>query len=144
MTIRIDITGLEALRSSFTNLDQQFNDAVQNAIISTVTIIKARVQEGINRGPKSGKVYEKSNPRRVHQASAPGEAPASDTGRLAASIYIDIDPFAATVGSRLVYARYLEYGTRKMAPRPIWVPVALQEEKKIPARIQRNLAKVTR
>lgn len=44
------------------------------------------MKAGLQRGPKSGRVYAKYNPKRLHQASAPGEYPATDTGFLVASI----------------------------------------------------------
>lgn len=139
MSIRIEIEGLDALRKEFTNLDRQFDIAVQDAIEDTALEIRNKIVTAIQRGPKSGRVYEKYKPRRTHQASAPGQPPATDTGRLVGSIYMDIDPMTATVGSRLVYAQYLEYGTRKMAPRPIWVPTANTEGDRLRERIVENL-----
>lgn len=59
---------------------------------------------------------------RHHVASAPGEAPTVLTGDLRASL----DHWVAKLGREIVgivsvgteYAPYLEFGTRKMAPRP--------------------------
>lgn len=60
-----------------------------------------------------------------HQASAPGEPPASDRGTLANSINIRILPTGGVrVGSNLGYARWLEFGVDDhpggitIAPRP--------------------------
>lgn len=68
--------------------------------------------------------------RRVpHQASAPGQPPATDTGRLLQSIHHEIhgvgQDVEARIGSDVNYAIYLELGTRYMAPRPFLRP-ALQ------------------
>ena len=142
MTIRIEVEGLDRLRKEFSNLDQQFDVAVSDAIEDTALAIRNRIISGIQKGPKTGRVYEKYNPRRTHRASAPGQPPATDTGRLVGSIYYDIDPMTATVGSRLVYAQYLEFGTRKMAARPIWIPVANSEGDKLRDRIMANLRRV--
>jgi hypothetical protein len=63
--------------------------------------------------------------RPPHRASAPGEPPASDTGRLLSSISHDIrveDTLVARVGSPLKVAEWLELGTSKMAPRPFARP----------------------
>lgn len=65
--------------------------------------------------------------RRVpHQASAPGEPPAVDTGLLRASVRHELategDELAAYVGSDLKISTWLETGTRKMAPRPFLQP----------------------
>lgn len=65
--------------------------------------------------------------RRVpHQASAPGQPPASDTGRLMASIHHEMlgagQGVEARIGSDVNYALFLELGTRYMAPRPFLRP----------------------
>jgi HK97 gp10 family phage protein len=74
--------------------------------------------ESILKGTKSGRVYRRRGI--THQASAPGEAPAADLGRLAQSIAIKHTPGSGVarviVGSR--YGRMLEQGTRRMRPRP--------------------------
>lgn len=72
--------------------------------------------------PGKGRTYTKSNPRRVHRASAPGAPPATDLGLLAASIRHaiggDSRGIYAQIGTGLRKGRWLELGTRKMAPRP--------------------------
>ncbi|MGL5116516.1 MAG: HK97-gp10 family putative phage morphogenesis protein, partial [Beijerinckiaceae bacterium] len=68
-----------------------------------------------------GRIYQKYMPRRSHQASAPGEAPATDTGTLIAGIVIDrtdVKRGRIIIAATAPYAKALEYGTRKMAPRP--------------------------
>lgn len=68
---------------------------------------------------KSGQVYGS------HVASAPGEAPAMDTGALANSVQVEsTGPTSAAVSSNQDYAAHLEYGTRRMAARPAWIPAA--------------------
>lgn len=64
--------------------------------------------------PKSGRMYGD------HRASAPGEAPASDTGRLVGSGDVFLDPadLSARVNWSTNYAKALELGTEKMEPRP--------------------------
>lgn len=78
--------------------------------------------EAIQSGQKSGRIYKRG--AITHQASAPGEAPASDTGALVRSIRVDHQPGTgrASVVVAADYAGYLEFGTRKMAPRPFIRP----------------------
>lgn len=60
---------------------------------------------------------------KAHTASAPGEAPAVDTGRLRQSIVANkLDPGHWQVGTNVEYALHLEYGTRKMSARPFMRP----------------------
>lgn len=77
---------------------------------------------------RDGKIYSNySTGGRAagHFASAPGEPPASDTGRLLNSIEHKIlveNTVFARVGSSVEYAIYLELGTRHMLPRPFLRP----------------------
>jgi hypothetical protein len=67
----------------------------------------------------------KANLSLTHQSSAPGEAPATDTGTLARSIvFKQVSKLTAEVSSELKYAYYLEFGTDggKIKPRPAWLP----------------------
>lgn len=78
------------------------------------------------RVPKSGHTY-KVGKRRVHVASAPYESPANNTGNLIGSIdHVQIPDAGGIVSSivevRAPYGKYLEYGTKKMAPRPFVRP----------------------
>ncbi len=105
--------------------------------------IKERAQASMT-GPKSGRIYQHRRQTKrvaaklaagkklsasdyiVHQASAPGEAPAIDTNALRDSIQVEMEPgsLTATVGTNVEYAPYLEFGTSKMAPRPFMTPAA--------------------
>lgn len=68
---------------------------------------------------------------RVHQASAPGEPPAVDTGRLRSSVshegpYVDGNRVHGRWGTNVEYADDLEFGTSRIAPRP-WARRAEEE-----------------
>ena len=74
----------------------------------------------------TGRIYAKSRPRRVHQASAPGEPPAVDLGHLRASVGHEVghdeDGLYAEWGTGLAIGTYLELGTRHIEPRPFIRP----------------------
>lgn len=140
--IRIEIDGLDALRSHFRDMSDDFDIAVSDAIAETALELERDVKLAIQRGPATGRVYEKYSPRRTHQASAPGQAPATDTGNLIGSIYADIAKMSATVGSRLAYSHYLEFGTRRMAARPVWMPKAKLAGTKFRKRVEANVKAV--
>jgi HK97 gp10 family phage protein len=70
---------------------------------------------------KHGRRYRRGT--RTHQASAPGEAPAVDTGFLINSIQTTIKSeiqVETQIGAE--YSEALEYGTSKMAARPFVEP----------------------
>lgn len=73
-------------------------------------------------GPKTGRVYQRRGVK--HQASAPGEAPASDTGNLVRNIQTEIDTnnLVGRVNFGTEYAAALEFGTEKMEARPFARP----------------------
>lgn len=79
----------------------------------------------IKNPPKTGRMYG------MHQASAPGEAPANKTGRLMNSISYSIHSTheleigaSARSNKGAPYPRFLEEGTKKMAPRPYLIKSA--------------------
>lgn len=80
--------------------------------------VAGEAKELVQRGAKTGRIYRKTNPNRTHQASAPGQPPASDTGTLANSIGVERLPDRAEISAVTPYALPLEWGTRRMAPRP--------------------------
>lgn len=71
---------------------------------------------------KSGRTYRRRGVE--HQASAPGEAPASDTGRLVQSGKVELKPdeLAAEISWSTAYAQHLEFGSERTAARPFVRP----------------------
>jgi hypothetical protein len=103
----------------------------------------SNVKRQIQRGPKTGRFYRRRNV--THRASAPYEAPATDTGTLVSSIYYTQDgPYAATIGSRLEYAYHLEFGTFKMKPRPTWVLEAFSAQQALTKKINEVLERAAK
>lgn len=87
-------------------------------ITEFIGMVEKRAVELITSPPKTGRIYRRRGV--VHQASAGGEAPASDTGRLVNSRRVEI--IESEIRGRLTfstaYALPLEKGTVKMEPRP--------------------------
>lgn len=101
-----------------------------NAVgLAMLNSAKKRIQGG----GKSGRTYQKYGPRRTHIASAPGQAPATDTGGLVNSGFHELDEQAmeVSVGFAKFYAALLEYGTRMMAKRPFLLPTVEEWRSKI-------------
>jgi HK97 gp10 family phage protein len=71
--------------------------------------------------------YNRSGKKRNVLVSKPGNPPNTDTGRLAQSIKFDFkkDGFVGRVGTNLRYGRNLEFGTKRMSPRP-WLSTAVR------------------
>ena len=135
--VNVEIKGLkevqDAIRAYEGDISRQLGLIVNAAALESVNDVKKAIQGP----PKTGRKYQRGTV--VHQASAPGQAPATETGFLVTSIYNeDRGYLSKAIGSRLPYAFYLEFGTRKIAARPSWVPAV---ERAIPKMLKRvNIA----
>jgi len=139
------LEGLEGLQAALGKMTKEIEAEVERAVEATGLELRGEVVKAYQRGPASGITYEKSNPNRTHTASAPGEAPATDTGRLASSVtYKKEGRMGATVGSEIVYAAMLEFGTSRIAPRPAWVPAVEAMRSKFERRMKDAVARATR
>ena len=90
--------------------------------------IRNTIIQSMARGKKTGRWYRKKGGKR-HRASAPGEAPAVDTGELMSRIIYDVRELEmeVEVGAEAgaPYAVYLEEGTDRMGARP-WLTPAVE------------------
>ena len=124
----------EAIEKYGAAVEKGVQDLVKAAALNAITVVTKRSQSP----PKTGKLYQRGTI--THQASAPGEAPATDTGTLVSSIYFSQPTkMVAKIGSRLNYAYYLEYGTMMMRPRPSWVHATVAARKNLNADIRELL-----
>lgn len=99
-------------------LEAQIRAAAMRGVVSWIGLVENRAVRLILDPPKSGRVYIRRGV--AHQASAPGEPPASDTGTLAKQREIDLIPerLAARLRFLAAHAGHLEHGTRNIEPRP--------------------------
>jgi hypothetical protein len=148
--VKVEIKGLkevqDAIRAYQGDISRQVNLITKSAAMGALNDVK----KAIDLGPKTGNVYYripgpkymtvrrdsqdgpivavfraegKQNLSLRHQASAPGQAPATDTGSLLRSLYFKaLGAADFAIGSDIPYSYYLEFGTRKIAKRPAWVP----------------------
>ena len=133
----VTLTGDKQLLANLRKFGAAADKYVADVVNGTAQNIRTTAIKSIQRGPKSGIVYDKTNPNRTHRASAPGQAPASDTGRLTNSITAEISGKEATITAGIEYAAPLEFGTRDIEPRPFMVPAMEQERPKFNARLQK-------
>tara|TARA_R110002073_G_C8995322_1_gene538397 strand:+ start:54 stop:503 length:450 start_codon:yes stop_codon:yes gene_type:complete len=130
MDIKFRVTNLKKVLSQLENLDKQLEPDFQEIVKGGAQLIRGEAIKSIQTGAKSGVVYQMYNPRREHRASAPGQAPASDTGNLVSKIIVKQKTRNITnVESNANYSAFLEYGTSKMQPRPFMLP-AFEKSKK--------------
>jgi len=109
----------------------------------------------IRSGPKTGAVYDtlfftrgSGSERQIipygerdpHQASAPGEAPAYDTGELVAKSRTNAIPGGGQAEWYADYAIYLARGTDRIAPRPFDTLALEREQDNIRDIVNRTVA----
>ena len=119
------IKGMTSLLAKIDGLKNAAPKAVGAALQLGAFKVQENALKSIQSGDKHGRVYMKGKHGTIrHVASAPGEAPAQDTGNLARSIFVGLDQEAlvATITVKANYATALEFGTNRMAPRPFMGP----------------------
>ena len=136
--ISVEMQGLSQLMAQLQRIEDIGDQVVLDVLNNIAEDTQSFAIDGISRGPKTGRVYEfeyftdgqgrlrqgvaRSKP---HQASAPGEYPASDKGRLGPSVRVELPSLSklvARVGTAVAYGPMLEFGTSKMAARPWLLP----------------------
>jgi len=119
----------------YRKIEQQTERALTRGSILILNKVKALMRE-----PKSGKDYrgkgrgkKKGAQRFKTRSSAPGQAPAVQTGRLRASLaYVKPAPLTRHVGTNMPLGFWLEKGTKRgLAERPFLRPAFISERPKI-------------
>lgn len=104
----------------------QGEDGPAAKFLETIAIqLESNIKRDLSKAG-TGRSYKRTKAGLRHVASAPGHAPAVDMGRLRSSITHEIGKdstsLVARVGTDVKYSIYLEYGTRRMQPRPFLRP----------------------
>lgn len=141
--VKVEIKGLkevqDAIRAYKGDISKQLGSIINAAAKEALT----DVRNAIKGPPKTGNEYPRG--AKIHRASAPGEAPASDTGTLVNSTYIeDRGRNSKAIGSRLPYAYILEFGwfpNPKETERPSWRPAVQRIIPKMLERVEIAIAK---
>ena len=103
-------------------LSRSMRREVMRAVVKSTEMVRSEAVRLVLQTSKSGRVYRRRG--RPHQASAPGEPWASDTGHALSTIRTSYDEVAltGTVSITADYGGFLELGTPKMEPRPVLRP----------------------
>jgi phage gpG-like protein len=112
---RVAVLGLADMADRVRGISEAIDKNVALAVRRGAIDIQRTAVVSIQQGAKGGRTYKLWNPKRVHIASAPGEPPATDRGKLASSIKVATDPGddrVAYVYTTQAYGRHLEFGTR--------------------------------
>jgi HK97 gp10 family phage protein len=145
MDLNVEIIGLDRIDRATQRVRDEVVKELLKGMQASVLRVERDAKKSILQGQKSGKEYKRGTV--VHRASAPGEAPASDTGLLANSIRGSVDKaqlrqgqLEGTVRVGVSYGRPLEFGTRNMAARPFLFPALEANKRWITDRLNKAIA----
>jgi len=140
----MSVSGLPELDAWMKAYQRKADAGVRKEITRTANAIRNRVMDLMN-APASGIVYIRKpgqNLSREHRASAPGDAPAKDSGALVRSIaYKRPSPMQAKVSSDIEYAARLEDGDMRVQARPSFRPATDAEREPFADAIREALRK---
>ena len=132
-------SGIQDATKALEKVKEDLENNMQEILLGGGQLIRGEAIRSIQTGAKSGKTYKRYNPTRTHKASAPGEAPASDTGFLVSNIRVKEQKDVVVVSSEASYSKFLEYGTSKMLARPFLFPAFEKSKPKIAEVIFRKI-----
>ena len=131
MTVKFDTSTVEG----------RIRKAVMRGIIRGTEDVRTEAVSLIQNTKKTGRVYRRGGVE--HQASAPGEPPASDTGQLVNSIgtVYDTTTLTGRVVAKSKHAPPLEFGTKNMEPRPFLRPALANKQADIQKYVAEELSR---
>lgn len=134
----VEIEGTEVLKRNFEKLAEEYSEEIVKGAVIGAELVRGDAIKSIQSASSGSQVTRHTTTGQPysHVAAKAGAAPNTDTGRLVASIQVETkggglfgeSQKGIFVGSTLLYAAYLEQGTRIMAARP-WLMPALERNR---------------
>lgn len=143
---KIEVEGVEQVARNMAALAEKYSQATAEAAVAGGHLVRSDAVRSIQdqspgerviRSRTGGGEYE-------HVASQEGDAPNTDTGTLVNSIQVEVTGKTVDVGTRLAYGSFLEFGTRKMRPRPWLFPAYERQKARIMELFKKGVDAVTR
>lgn len=127
MQIKTEIINGKELADKFKQAGKTVQDKIDKALLKAGLLVERDIKKSFGVSP-----------------SPPGAPPGVVTGRLRASIATRLIPANAEVGTKVTYARDLEFGDedRNLAPRPFMRPALERNEAKIKEILREGLSDV--
>lgn len=168
MMIRVNLFGASSWTSRLATLNEGMHLRIRRALLLSALIVKRQIQQNLSgpahlrysyydRGSGSnrmaalmggdgdfGKLVQSTRRRygaRYEETTNTNPYPGVRTGAYRASIRTMLNPsgFSARIYTNLVYPFFLEYGTRKMRPYPVFGPSLEQVEDEVTSTLQNTV-----
>lgn len=127
------VDGVDELVAKLSRLEGGVSAGMGKVVFAGALTLSGIVKRSMNSGSHSGRTYRRG--KKIHIASAPGEAPAIDYGNLVNSISAQLlstgQQAVAEVSTNSEAGPMLELGTAKMAARPFFRPAVDEHEDEI-------------
>ena len=111
-----------ALEAKGQTVEKNLNQAIANACLRIERTAKKMMQQTPTMTPgtrlASGRLAGVKRGAGRHMPSLPGEAPAIDMAQLVRSVTHTVEDEVGYVGTKVVYGKFLEFGTSRMLARP--------------------------
>ena len=124
--MKIQLQGVRKVIAEIEKRQAKMEAGLSQAVQIAAQDVRNECVRSIQSGSRTGAIYTRKG--KTHQASAPGEPPKTDTGRLVNSLAFrmlgKLTAVAGAIAGNSIVAEYaaaLEFGTRKMAARPFLV-----------------------
>ena len=147
MSASVKVEGLDEILRELSALGVEAVEIAGNVVEMMGQKSRTAAIKRVQKPPKTGRVYKRGKGRNLsptHQASAPGQSPATDTGTLASSIQFVRSGINGFLFSRLKYAPWLEYGTQNMEPRPFMHPSVNENREWFAKKLKSELLKAAK
>lgn len=141
------VVGSKALKLRLAKIKNQARGShVTNALSAGAQVIRAEAVQSISKGGRSGNIYKRGK-KRMHQASASGEPPKTDTGELVRNITVVAEKErVVTVGSRkqAPHGYWLETKEPSQGGRPWLRPAYKKSKDKVLLTVYRHMRKIVK
>lgn len=122
------------LKTSFNEVENKINKEAKARVYDAMEFLRGETLVTLS-GPRTGMEYFVPETKTMYTASAPGEPPASPTGRLrlatATRLKTEGGGIVGEIGNPLEYAPELEYGTWRIEPRPWLRPTFMRNKEQL-------------
>ena len=122
----IKVDGVKSTVKNMEALSKRYSKNIAAALVKGGHLVRGDAVQSIQDVSPGEDVvrYREGSTSYQHKVSKQGDAPNTDTGTLANSIQVEVKPEGVYVGTRIDYAKYLEFGDH-----PFLVP-ALEKNRK--------------
>lgn len=142
MSAEVRLEGGPELQRALRSFSSALADEIEKEIDAAGLMVRSDIQHQMHRSTPTGELYKRTNPTRTHRASAAGQPPAVDTGRLVNSItFKKTGTASAEVFTDVEYGPWLEFGTMHIDPRPAWIPAVERIQPRFVERVVEAIAR---